>query len=163
MDIFNQNKFLIRIVIMLTVLNIFSIGVFLWRDFLHKPPFPPPPNERHNITSILEKELKLNEEQSDKIRKLRSTYTEKENIIVDKIRDERDSMHTEVFSKNTNAETVKSLARNIAENEYQMEMLRFEQGQEIKSICTPEQLKKFEGLVLEIRDYLRPDNPRKRK
>jgi hypothetical protein len=33
-----------------------------------------------------------------------------------------------------------------------------EQAQQLKTICTPQQLEKFDKLVIEIRDYFRPDN-----
>ena len=78
--------------------------------------------------------------------------------MVDAVRNERDSMNTVMFNKNNNEELVKSLAKRISDNEYQMELLRFDQAKEFKSICTPEQLEKFEGLIKEIRDYFRPDN-----
>lgn len=39
-----------------------------------------------------------------------------------------------------------------------MELLRFEQAKELKSICNDKQQEKFEKLVKEIRDYFRPDN-----
>jgi hypothetical protein len=41
--------------------------------------------------------------------------------------------------------------------------LRIEQSKQLKSICTPEQLDKFESLVIEIRDYLRPNNQKQKR
>ena len=41
-------------------------------------------------------------------------------------------------------------------------MSRYEQAKELKKICTPEQMEKFETLVLEIRDYFKPDKPTKK-
>ena len=158
MDIFTQKKFLVRIVILLIILNLFSISLFLWRDFFHKP--PPPHNEiRENreANDVLKKELDLTDSQDAQIKNLRSIYFEKEKVFEEMIRNERDSMNVEMFSKNVQEETVKALAKSIADNEYKIEMLRFEQSQKLKSLCKKEQLEKFESLILEIRDFFRPD------
>ena len=34
--------------------------------------------------------------------------------------------------------------------------LCFEQAKTLKTICTPDQMKKFESLVIDIRDYFKP-------
>lgn len=157
MDIFAQKKILIRLVIFLTVLNLFSIGIFLWKDILHKPPPPVRSDEKGDLSVILEKKLNLTGKQVEQIEKLRSSFMEKENEIQTALRKERDSMNLLMFNKITNEEQLKSLARSVAENEYKMELLRIEQAKELKSVCTPEQLEKFEKLVREIRDYFKPD------
>ena len=46
---------------------------------------------------------------------------------------------------------------------FKMELLRYEQAQELKAACTPEQQERFQNLVIEIRDYFRPDNQPQRK
>lgn len=157
MDIFAQKKFLLSMVAVLTVLNIVCIGVFLWKDFSHRPPQPPPHHFR-DVAGILKRELQLSDEQSMKIDMLRSDFFEREKVVLSILRSQRDSMNMEMFNKNTNHEVVQALARRVADNEYTMEMLRYEQAQQLKSVCTPQQLEKFEELMLEIRDYFRPDN-----
>jgi len=157
MDIFTQKKFLVRIVILLIVLNLFSLSLFLWRDYFHRPPPPRFNNEREG-SEVLKRELNLTENQEAQIIDLRTKYFIKEKVFEALIRNERDSMNVEMFSKNTHEKTVKSLAKSIADNEYKIEMLRFEQSQELKTIYKNEQLEKFENLILEIRDFFRPDN-----
>ncbi len=160
MDIFAQNKLLVRLVILLTALNLFSIGIFLWKDFSHhhEPELFPHNNEYRDVSTVLKKELNLTDKQVEQIKNIRSDIFDKEKSLATIIRNERDSMNETMFNKTTNAEEVKTLAKSVADNEYQMELLRIEQAQQLKAICTPEQLEKFTGLVLEIRDYFRPDN-----
>ena len=79
------------------------------------------------------------------------------------IRDRKDAMNIEMFNKNTDALKIKTLAKQISVNEYEMEMLRFDQARELKAVCNENQLEKFHKLVLEIRDYFRPDNQPIRK
>jgi Spy/CpxP family protein refolding chaperone len=164
MDIFTQKKLLIRIVILLTMLNLLFIGLFLWKDFFHRPPRPDQnTNKPGDVSSILQRELNLSKEQVAQIRVLRSSYLETEKGLADEIRSERDSINMIMFNKSTNEELVRSLARRVADNDYKMELLRFEQAQEFKSACTPEQLEKFERLIKEIRDYFKQDDEPKRK
>jgi periplasmic protein CpxP/Spy len=163
MDIFTQKKLLIRIVILLVIMNLFLIGFFLFKDIFRKPPRQGNENEFRDVSDILKRELSLSKEQVDQIRVLRSSYFETEEALATVIKSERDSINMIMFNKSTNEELVRSLARRVADNDYKMELLRFEQAQKLKSICTPEQLEKFENLIIEIRDYFRRDNQPKRK
>ena len=163
MDVFTQKKLLIRIVILLTVLNLLFIGLFLWKDFFRRPPRNENSENFRNVSDILKRELNLSKEQVDHIRILRSSYFETEKKLADIIKSERDSMNLIMFNINTDEECVRSLARKVAENDYKMELLRFEQAEEFKSICTSEQLEKFEGLIKEIRDFFKQDDKPKRK
>jgi Spy/CpxP family protein refolding chaperone len=162
MDIFTQNKLLVRVISILTALNIALIGAFLWKDFFHRPPRPEKGNferinETRDISKVLERELKLTHEQVDAIRKIRDEYEQKENDVEASIKAERDSVNNVMFNAVTNEEMIRLLARRIAENEFKMEILRFDQAKEIKSVCNPEQLEKFEKLIRELRDYLKSD------
>lgn len=164
MDIFAQKKLLIRLVVLLAILNLLVIGVLLFRDFgrPHHPPHPPGgpggPGNFHDVSGILEHELKLSPQQVVQLNRVRSDFFERERTVLDLIRSQRDSMNAQMFNKETDEALVMALARRISENEYRMETLRFEQAKAFKAICTPEQLERFEAMVLEIRDYYRPDN-----
>jgi Spy/CpxP family protein refolding chaperone len=166
MDIFEQKKLLSRLVILLTLLNLVLIGTFLWRENFSRPE---PPlfrgGDYKDVSGILKRELSLNDSQVEQVQQLRSDFFEKEKVLARSIRAKRDSMNLVMFNRDTDEEILKRLAKEVANGEYEMELLRIAQAQQLKSICTPEQLEKFEGLVREIRDYFRPDNrpPDKRK
>ncbi len=163
MDIFAQRKLLIRIVIILIFLNVLSVGVFLCKDIFHKPPRQEHQKEKHDVTDVLKRELNLSEEQFKQFKDVRSSFFEKEKHLSEAIRAERDSMNEAMFNKTTNEEQVKTLAKSIADNEYNMELLRLEQSKQLKTICTPEQMDKFGKLVRDIRDYLRPEPKQDKK
>ena len=111
-----------------------------------------------NVSRILKKELNLSEKQDSKLIELRESYYLKEIDLKKTIKDYKDEMNEKMFNKNTDEIKIKLLAKQIADAEYQMELLRFEQAKELKLICNAEQQEKFEKLVKEIRDYFRPDN-----
>ena len=165
MDVFSQNKILIRTIIILVVLNIALISFFVFKEM--KPrhePFLFPKNEDYKgVSVILKKELNLTDKQVAQFDEIRKQNVEKQAFIKEIIREDKDAMNQEMFNKNSNEQKVKSLAKKISFNEYQIELLHFEQAKKLKAVCNNEQLDKFEDLVLEIRDYFRPDNqPRRR-
>lgn len=167
MDIFTQKKLLFKVVILLAALNIFSIGIFFGKDIFHKPPPPErnndnKPNDNQEVLSFLEKELNLTEKQSEEFKRIRSEFPVKEKAVREVLNKERDSLNAEAFKINPDEELIKSLARKIADNEYKVELLRYEQAKEMKAVCTVEQQKKFELLIKEIRDYLRDNKQRKK-
>jgi hypothetical protein len=158
MDIFSQKKLLIRIIILLIVLNVFSISVFIWKEIIHKPPCFNELNNNRDVSAVLKEKLNLTGSQVDQIKNIRLEFFDKEKSLEITIREERDSMNAAMFSQNTNEDLVKTLAKEVADHEYQMELMRFEQSKKFKAACTEEQMNKFEGLVKEIRDYFKPVN-----
>ena len=162
MDIFTQKKILVRVVIFLVLLNLFSMGSFLLKDCSRKNQSAEQFNKNKDVSAILKKELNLTEKQVVQIKNLRSGFFVKEQELVKKIKAERDSMNAVMFTNAANEELVKALAKRVADNEYKMELLRFQQAQELKAICSEEQLLKFGKLIKEIRDYFRPDNQPKK-
>jgi Spy/CpxP family protein refolding chaperone len=158
MDIFAQNKLLIRSIIVLILLNVCCISFFVWHNSGRGPALFPTEQKYRDVSGVLQKELNLSTQQVEQFKSIRSDFYEKEKVLTKTIRDERDSMNMMMFNQKTDTALVKILAREVSENEYQMELLRIAQSQELKSVCTPEQLNKFEQLVKEIRDYVRPDN-----
>lgn len=155
MDIFTQRKTLITTVIVLVAINLISIGFFIWKDNKsdHRIPNEPDANQ---IKAILKEKLKLTEKQSNEMSAIRLNFFNQEKALSKIIRAERDSMNEIMFNENTDEDLIKSLARNVSNNEYKMEMLRFSQAKELKTICTKEQLNEFETMVKEIRDYFKP-------
>lgn len=159
MDVFTEKVFWLRLTIVLVVLNCVLLGFIVWKfTGKHHEPELFPGGKYRDVSGVLKKELDLTEDQAEKIKNLRDDYFQKESDIARIIRQKRDSMNIIMFNENTDDSLMNSLAAGIAENEYRMEQLRYAQAKEFKAICTPEQMAKFKNLVIEIRDYFRPDN-----
>ena len=164
MDIFTKQKAYKSALTAMVLLNIGLLLFMLYEDSnRHQGPklFPAP--GYRDVSQILKKKLNLSEKQAEQINNLRIEYYENETALTKIIRDERDSMNQAMFNKNTNEPYLKGIAARVAGNEYKMELLRIEQANRLKKLCTPEQMEKFSALVLEIRDYFRPDNQPTRK
>ncbi|MEI7830574.1 MAG: Spy/CpxP family protein refolding chaperone [Prolixibacteraceae bacterium] len=156
MDIFTRNKFLLRIIFILIFLNLISTGYLLWNKKGGPNPRQPK-RDKENSTQILKEKLHLTKEQESAIFKLREEFAQKEEALTLLIRSQRDSMNVVMFHADTDTASLKRIARRVAENEYQMELCRIEQSQQLKNICTEEQLKEFQHLVSNIRNFFQPD------
>ena len=162
MNVFAQKKILIITIIALTIINLSSIIFFIYTDNIkhHRG------NDRRdseNLINILKEKLSLTEKQIKLMTDLRSDFYSKEKQLSETIRNERDSMNQMMFNKVTNEDRLRLLARKVADNEYQMEILRIEQAKSMKAICNSDQLAKLEDLVKEIRDYFKPNHQEQKK
>ena len=157
MDIFSRNKFLVRIIFVLLFLNIISTG-YLWFQKKERPEDRQPKKERENSLRVLKDKLHLTREQENAIISLRQDFTKREESVTEKIKAQRDSMNVVMFRADNDTSMLKKIAKRVADNEYQLELLRIDQAQKLKNICTEEQLKEFQHLVMNIRDFFQPQN-----
>ncbi len=148
MDIFTQNSNLKRIIYLLILINLILI-VYLFF-------FQNPSSKEKDVFNILKRELQLSNDQVEKFKDLRTQFFEKEKLLRNKIKEQRDSMNLLMFSKNSIEEKILNHAHKVADLEYEMEILRFEQSKELKKICNSEQIEKFERLVKEMKNYFKP-------
>lgn len=169
MNIFSQQKWLTRLVIILVVLNIAALCFIIWQNNKINAAFAkqnttqqpeekdnrPPKKSLEELTEILKQELNLTAEQVEQFKLIRQDFIDKEKQIRKKINAGRDSLNEEMFSNNVDTNLAKQISRGIAENEYQIQVYRIEQARQLAKICTPEQLNKFQDLVKEMRDYFK--------
>ena len=134
-----------------------AIMIFI---IISKPPMPMdgrrPDRNMNEVFGVLKDELQLNATQIEQLKSLREDFFMKESKLAKTIKSQRDSMNELMFNAQTDTLLVKSIAKRVSDNEYKMEILRFEQAKTLKTICTPAQMKKFESLVIDIRDYFKP-------
>ncbi|WP_112111873.1 Spy/CpxP family protein refolding chaperone [Flavobacterium aciduliphilum] len=160
MDIFKKHQIATRIIFLLVFLNLSMILFFFWREYsVREEPLLFPKNEAYkDVSGILKEALNLTKKQESQFEAIREKYFRKEAFLKQIIREDKDLMNENIFNKSTDSLIVKGLAKQISANEYKMELLRYQQAQEFKSVCTAQQQEKFKNLVREIRDYFRPDN-----
>jgi len=160
MDIFAKQKIFVRTIILLVVLNIILLGFFIFKEMKprHEPLLFPKNEEYKAVSLILKKELNLTNNQVLQFDEIRKQNFEKQAALKEIIREDKDAMNQEMFNKNSNETKIIQLAKKVSQNEYQIELLHFEQAKKLKAVCNEEQLNKFQDLVKEIRDYFRPDN-----
>lgn len=160
MDIFNQNKVLIRTIFVLVALNLVIIGFFIFKEMRphREPDFRLELENKKELSAILKKELNLTNDQVVKFEKIRAQNAARKSKLKEVINHDKELLNIAMYSKNYNEEKVFALAKKISDNEYQIEVSKINQSQQLKAICNPEQQDKFETLVIEIQDYFKPNN-----
>src|SRR5579863_5950150 len=116
MEIFAQNKLLKWCIAALVIINVLTLGTFFWKEYVRPNHRPIIPDDFRDVSGILQKELDLTPVQAEQIKKIRTDFYDKEQVLSLTIRGERDSMNMIMFNKNTDDSLVKILARGIAEN-----------------------------------------------
>lgn len=157
MDIFSHRRALIRLMLVLTILNLALLGFFGWRYFKSEFKNAPKPIDRTELFLMLKNELGLTDTQVESLKKIRTGFFDKESVLSKDTRAKRDSMNMLMFSANGHDSILRSLAAGVSANEYQMELLRIEQSNQLRTLLNVEQINKLDKLVREIRDYLKPD------
>ncbi|MBC7643450.1 MAG: hypothetical protein H7174_14135 [Flavobacterium sp.] len=164
MDIFSQNKLLIRLILFLVVLNLGSITFFSIKSFRpeNKPELEGKDKQKKELSQILKSELNLSNQQAIKFNEIRKLNAAKKIQFKQIIDQDKDLLNKELFKKNYDNQKALALAYKIGNNELNIELSKIEQSKQLKAICNPKQLEKFEELMQEIRDYLKPnDRPRR--
>jgi len=156
MDIFLKSKYQARIIFILLAINVCTI-IFWGVQLKASDENDKPRRDAKETMNIIKKKLNLTSQQEEKFSLIREDFFKKEQLLSSLIKSQRDSMNTLMFNEKTDLELVKNIARRVSDNNYQMELYRIEQSKQLKEICTPEQLKKFEELVREIKDYFKPE------
>lgn len=160
MDIFSQNKLLIRTILFLVVLNLGSITFFTIREMRqHHERENPQINEKKNeLSAILKKELNLTAQQVAKFDEIREQNASKKLELKQTINQDKDLLNQEMFDKNSNSNKLLALAKKIGDNEYRIELSKINQSKQLKAICNANQLEKFQDLMFEMKDYSHPND-----
>lgn len=163
MDIFKRERMTQWIIVLLVILNLFTMAT-LWVQRGKDQPLPLPPGDErrqgHGVLEFLEMELDLSEDQTQRLEALRSRHHEErfqtEKLMLDK---RREYMRL-VTENNPDTAKVNRLARQLGEIQAKMEGLTFQHFTEIKALCTPEQKDQFNRLMREVLDRQPPPGHR---
>jgi protein CpxP len=151
-----DNRFLKIVIIVLLLINSGTLA-FMWT---RKPPMPlhHPPGGAYEF---LTHELNLDENQRKQYAALRDEHHE----AVEKLMDSGRALHDKYFEllRNPSGDSllVQQTAETIAANQKQIELLTFYHFQKVKTLCTPEQQKRFDEVISETLRMMAPAPPGK--
>lgn len=161
MDLFTKNRLSLWIIIILIVLNIFTLGT-LWLQRLK--PFPPPPFVLKEIPGdipfFLKRELKLTEQQIQQFIKYRDKHFRQSSAIREEIHQLRKLIMDELFAPEPDTMKVEILAGEVGAKQVEFERLLFYHFQELKLVCRPEQQRKFRMIFRDLIKVIKPPGAR---
>jgi protein CpxP len=160
MDLFTKNRWAFISIVILVILNIFTLTL-LWFFHFRQPNRVPPPFDRRaaRVERFLERELKLSPKQAEEFSKLRRQHFEASIAVMNEIRQLKEKMMNEVFSQAPDSTTVKNLANQIGDKEAEREWLLYKHFRELRNVCTPEQRVKLEKIFQKIFERMQQGYP----
>lgn len=152
METKNYNKLFSGIIIVLVLINIFTLA-FLWYSFGKRPSLPPPiqhigeMDRKPPMTDFIARELKFDATQGKKLEDILYNHHKNVETIQDSIRTLKDEISKEISSATPDENKIKSIARSIGDLQSNIEMARYEHFQNIKALCNADQLKLFDEMI----------------
>lgn len=161
MDFITRQRFLTFAIIILVLLNLFSLGAIWILQSKRKPLLPPfqgldRRGREGNVVEFLHRELNLTEEQVKGLKVLRQKFDQERRFLENEILETRRELVEESFRPDPDSVKAEKLASKIGENQILLERLLFDHFVKMKSLCTSEQSEKFDSLIHEILHRNRP-------
>src|SRR5689334_7457992 len=114
---FTQNKLLVLLVAILLVANLcLMLYFFVFKD-RHGP------DKSHPVSDLIQKELNLNADQTEKFKQLRDQHRAAVKPVVDEMRKLKDSLYDLLQAPQANDSAAKVIAKRIGEKQEEWEML----------------------------------------
>ncbi|HEV8508555.1 MAG TPA: periplasmic heavy metal sensor [Chitinophagaceae bacterium] len=138
---FTQNKFLVLLVAILLVANLFlMLYFFVFKN--HQEP-----ERSHPVSDYMQKELGLNEEQTEKFKQLRDQHRAAVKPVVDEMKRLKDSLYNLLQDPQSNDSSARAIAEQIGDKQEEWEILIFQHFEKVRAICDSSQLPKLDTLV----------------
>jgi protein CpxP len=161
MDIFTKNRATVTTIILLIVINVFTL-LIIWfdgRGIFHPPRMEPPRENADRVAFFLKNELGLNEAQVQEYRQLRQKHLEQTRDINDEIHHLKKQLLDQLFSDRVDSEKVNKLIQSIGEKQKIAERITFNHFLEMKNLCGQGQQEKLHRLLDEFFRPPRPQGP----
>jgi protein CpxP len=140
-------KWLTGTTVLLILLNVVVVG-FLW--FGHHPPRPDRMGPGADRSEVIIHELKLDDTQRKQFEQLRDEHHHTMMTINDKDRHSHEALFDLIKNGKDNTVAADSLINEIAENRKQIEHATYVHLAQVRRICSPEQQKIFDDIVIKL-------------
>lgn len=137
-----QNRFLVLLVIILLLANIF----FLLFRYVFKEEGETK-GGRRPVSDFVQKELSLTKEQTEKFQALRDEHKKNIKPLLDDMKKLKDSLYDLLAKPNVSDSAVQSLTKQIGDKQASFETMVFHHFQDLRAICDSTQKIKMDTLV----------------
>lgn len=156
MDFFTKNKMLFWCVVVLVLLNVATLGSF----WLKKPPLPPAGSgQGADGQRIMEERLGLSDEQATEFKRLREEHFMRTRPLQEKMHRIRLHLLDEIFAPEPDETLIEELFTELGEKQTEFERNLYTHFQEMKDVCTPEQMHELRIMLRGLIERTRPRDP----
>ncbi|MDQ6755479.1 MAG: hypothetical protein M3004_00935 [Bacteroidota bacterium] len=142
MEPVKKNRSLILIIIFLLVSNIAILIFFIFLSGDRRGHFR---NDKKGILTFLQNDIGFNKQQMDQYQKLKDAHMQKIKPFFEEIRSAKDSFYNLLYRDNISDSAITNAATVIGEKQISLDMQMFKYLKTIRSLCTPEELPKFDS------------------
>lgn len=147
MESLTKNRSLISIIIILLISNIAILIFFL---FLSGDKRAHTRDNRNGISTFLQKDMGFNKQQMDEYQKLREEHIKKAEPLFEDIRSSKNNFYNFLYTDSTPDSVVNKAAAVIGEKQITLDMQMFQHLKKVRTLCTPDELPKFDSLFKKI-------------
>ena len=145
---FSKTQILIFIIAVLLIINIAMVLSFGMKSPEKKS------NDRHKrpspISMALKDKVGFSPQQMEQIDKLKKQHREKMRVLFEDIRKEKIGFYQNVNKPAIADSTIEELSFRIAKKQQAIEQQAFRNFREIRALCTPEQLPRYDSLMPKV-------------
>ncbi len=147
-ETFVRNKVLSVLVIILLLTNLLLLFFFVW----NKPDegVKGPVRGRGEVTQLLEKEVGFSKQQLDQYKQLKDQHWERMKPSFGELRIARDNLYKLLNESSVPDSVVTAAADSIGARQVVIDLQTFRHFREVRSLCTPEQLPRFDSVVQHV-------------
>ena len=152
MDIYSKKRFTFWTIIILIILNIFTVSM-LWLNQnrpIRMPPRMREPGQNQRALQLLQKELDLTDSQIQQYHQLGLINKRKTSVLINDIRLLKKEMIDKIFKNEPDTIKVMEIAALIGKKQTEVEQITFKHFLDLKELCGVEQVDKLQGLVDEF-------------
>ena len=160
METISKNKLLFTTIILLVLINVSTLSLmWYWKINEPHPPvfeprgYGPPPEGRE----FLKEQLKLTDSQMETVDKIRDEHLMKIKKIREGMKDLKDKLFSNLSNPDADTNMLKEITNQIGTLEAKIDLITYNNFREVRKICTDEQKKKFDEIIL---DLMRMNAPR---
>ncbi len=138
------------LVIVLLLTNIITLSIYWLKDNSH--PRINPGDREKRMGQFMVNEMKFTREQEAVYWKMRDTLVSQQRVVMDSIRVAKKRFFDLLKQKESvpNDSQIAARSNDISVLQRQLDLLTFRHFEQVKDLCTPEQLQKFDTVIAEI-------------
>ncbi|MBS1735874.1 MAG: hypothetical protein JSS98_04630 [Bacteroidetes bacterium] len=138
-------KVLVGFIIMLVLIDVVLLVFFI----LHSPPSKRDlhSHEPNSMAKVLEKEVGFNQSQLDQYAALRSQQRSSGRPLFDSLRKSKENFYKLLWQPQISDSMINSNAEKIAMTQQQLDLQMFHYFQQVRELCTPQQLPLFDSVI----------------
>jgi len=148
MDTITKNRSLVSIIIFLLISNIailiFFLGIKDGRKTSHGK------DGRNTVAVFLQNDMGFNKERMDEYQKLREAQMKSVKPLFDSIRSAKENFYSLLYINNASDSFINNAAVVIGENQMALDMQMFSHFKNIRNLCAPQELPKFDSLFKKV-------------